>query len=202
WTPLVYAGLPLALSIAAGKLRMVAVVGVGAMLVLLNGSLPLGPERLLWTLPVVAAVGLQGWSLGYARRQGRAASSLGSVMLQCLTAGAGLLVAAALAREAALPGVRSWTPVQLVAAAGIVVLATAAAYPLYYRMLAVLEPAQAAGSQWLQTVVAVAEAAWLLGQRPRAAMAGAALMLVGCTVLLVRRDVGSESSGVEELGLR
>jgi drug/metabolite transporter (DMT)-like permease len=184
WTPLVYAGLPLGLWLAAGELRVPAILGVGAMLVLLNGSLPVSAGRLGWVLPIVAAVALQGWSLVYARRHLAAAGSLRGVAVQ-------LLVAAGMVRGALLlwpEAVRNeaWPGSSLGALCLLAVLGTAVAYPLYYRLLSTLEPGQLATSEWLQTLVAIAESAVLVHQRPGWAMIGAAGALVGCAAVVLR----------------
>jgi drug/metabolite transporter (DMT)-like permease len=191
WTPLIYAGLPLGLLLAAGELRIPAILGLGAMLVLLNGSLPLIPGRLAWVLLIVGAMALQGWSLIYARRHLAVASSLRGVMVQIMTAFWLLNLSEQLWPEPAadLPPSR-WPASSLEAMAALALLATSIAYPLYYRLLARFEPAQLAVSAWLQTLVAVGESAILLRQRPGWPMIGAAVILIGCATLLLRREDG------------
>ncbi len=195
WTPMIYAGLPLGLLLKAGELRMPAVLGVGAILIVLNGSLPLTAGKLLWVLPIAGAVLMQGWSLVYAQRHCAAASSLSGVMVQLATAALLLCAAIGIWHEAfaAQPLLR-WPASSLAALCLLAGLATAAAYPLYYRLLQTLEPAQLAVSEWLQTLVAIFESAVLMHQRPGWPMVGAAAVLIGCAVLLLRGDGGEAES--------
>jgi drug/metabolite transporter (DMT)-like permease len=189
WIPMIYAGLPLFLMLVAGELRTPAILGVGAMLILLNGSLPLTVGRLLWVLPIVGGVISQGWSLVYAQRHCAVASSLRGAMVQFMTAALLLWTATKLWPEA--PGAESllrWQASSLGVLSLIAGLATAVAYPLYYRLLQSLEPAQLAISEWLQTLVAISESAILLHVRPGWPMLGAAAVLVGCAVALLRGD--------------
>ncbi len=187
FAPLVYAGLPLALILAVGELRVPAIVGIGAMFVLLNGSLSLGPAKLFWALAIVAAVALQGWSLLHARRHLPAVASMRGCMLQLMTAALVLNLALALLPQhgGAHQPLRSWPSAPVAGLATLAVLGTALAYPLYYHLLARLEPAQLATSTWLQTLVAIAESALLLHQRPPWSMSVAAAVLVVCSAMLV-----------------
>ena len=187
FTPLVYAAMPLGLLLAAGELRGVAIVAMGAMLVLLNGSLPLTAGKLVWTLPLVLAVALQGWSLLYARRHYAAAASLAGITVQLSSAGLLLGMASLLLeRVPRLQPLQSWAVSALLALAALAIVGTAAAYPVYYRLLETLAPAQLASTAWLQTLVAVGESAWLLRQRPGWTMVGAAAVLLGCAYNLLR----------------
>lgn len=189
WTPMIYAGLPLVLLLTAGELRMPAVLGVGAMLILLNGSLPLTASKLLWVLPIAVAVLLQGWSLVYAQRHCAAASSLRGVIVQMVTAA--LLLWASVRVSHEVPGAQSplcWPVSSRAALCLLAGLATAIAYPLYYQLLEKLEPAQLVVSEWLQTLVAISESAALLHHRPGWPMVGASAVLIGCAVLLLQGE--------------
>jgi drug/metabolite transporter (DMT)-like permease len=187
-TPLIYAAMPLGLSLAVGKLRPAAIAAVGAMLVLLNGSFTLTAEKLIWALPTAVAVALQGWSLVYARRHLATASSLIGVGMQLLAAAAMLWIALQLQPERATPPLAHWPASSIAALAALAVLGTAAASPLDYQLLAHLEPAQVAVSEWLQILVAVGESAVLLGQQPGWTMIVAAFILVVCAIQLLRSD--------------
>ncbi len=184
WTPLMYAGLPLGLLLADGELRVPAILGVGAMLALLNGSLPVSARMLPWALPIVAAVALQGWSLVYARRHLAVAGSLRGIAVQLIAAA--VLVRAALLLWPEAAQNEGWPVSSLGALCLLAVLGTSVAYPLYYRLLSSLEPAQLATSEWLQTLVAIAESAVLLHQRPGWPMLGAAGALAGCAIVMLR----------------
>ncbi len=191
WTPLIYAGLPLGLLLAAGQLRPAAVLGLGAMLVVLNGSLPLSVGKLSWALLIVAAVALQGWSLLYARRHLAAVSTVRSVTVQLAVAACLLELALKSGLEPAGPIPLRYWPASALGALGLLaILATAIAYPLYYRLLTHFEPAQLATSAWLQTLAAVGESAALLRQRPGWPMLGAGCVLVACALILLHRETG------------
>jgi drug/metabolite transporter (DMT)-like permease len=187
WTPLLYAGLPLGLSMVAGELQVAAIVGVGAMFALLNGSLPLTAGKLFWALPTLGAVGLQGWSLLYVRRHLRVAVAPAGVAVQFAVA-AVVLGLCSLCMEPAPRIAATWNGATLIAFLALGVLATAAAYPFYYRLLGSFSPEQVSISQWLQTLVGVAEGAWILRQRPGWTMLTAAVALVSCAWLLLRDD--------------
>ena len=191
WTPLIYAGLPLGLVLAAGELRGAAVLGLGAMLVLLNGSFPLSTAKMLWALLIVAAVAMQGWSLIYASRRPAVTASVRGCMVQLMSALCLMEVALKLWPEAGAVPLRDWPAASVAALCLLAALATAFAYPAYYRLLRTMEPAQLATSAWLQTMVAVGESALLLRQRPGWAMMAAAFVLVGCTLLLLRQQQGA-----------
>jgi len=189
FVPLVYAALPLGLLLWSGELRAPAIVGLGAMLVLLNGSLPLNAAKLGWALPIVCAVALQGWSLVYARRHLAVAASLAGVIAQLLSAV--LILEASLRFWPEAHGVdalKQWSGSSLANLCVLAGFATAMAYPLYYRLLAQLEPGQLATSEWLQTLVAVGESAILLRQSPGWPMIGSACVLVACAALLLRQN--------------
>jgi probable blue pigment (indigoidine) exporter len=185
WTPLLYAALPLGLSIAAGELQFAAIAGAGAMFLLLNGSLPLTSAKLFWTLPTAAAVALQGWSLLYARKHLQTAAAPAGIVFQFATASI-VLGAASLVLEAPVRLAHIWPTSGVLALAALAIVATALAYPLYYRLLAFLAPSQITTSQWLQTLVSVAEGAYLLRQRPGWMMLASSITLVGCTHILLR----------------
>ncbi len=189
WVPMIYAALPLGLLLMAGDLRTPAILGMGAMLVLLNGSLPITAGRLPWILPIAGAVGLQGWSLVYAQRHCAAASSLGGVMVQLVAAAFLLRAMINLWHEPSLADSLLRRPVAPLGALCMLAgPATAVAYPLYYRLLQGLEPAKVAISEWLQTLVAICESAVLFHLRPSWMMIGAASVLVGCAALLLCGD--------------
>ena len=192
WAPLIYAALPLGLGVASGKLQAAAVVAVGAMLTLLNGSFPISGDKLLWVLPIAAAVALQGWSLGYAGENREAAGSIFGLFLQLLTATGMLLIAAFLFASHGSNHLRQRQT--MLAAVCIGALVYAAGYAMYYRLLQVYQPAQLATSQWLQTLVAVAESAWLLRRMPGPMMLASATLLLFCAWLILQPEPSSPLS--------
>ncbi len=194
WTPMLYAGLPLGLLLARGQVRSAAILGLGGMLLLLDGSLPVSSGKLLWALPVAAAVALQGWSLLYVRRSPAPASSLACMLVQMLTAvSATELVLRFWPEQAQGSPLQSWPASSLGALCFLAGPATAAAYPLYYRLLERLEPAQLAASAWAQTLIAVAESALLLRQPPGLPRIAAACLLVVCLASMLREEPGEQS---------
>ena len=185
WIPEVYACMPLGLALAAGELSAAAILGPCAMLVLLNGSLPLAPATLVWILPIGAAVALQGWSLCFVRRNPAAVLSLSSVLIQLGTASAALWVALTLVTEPASTPLRSWPASATAALCLLAALATALAYPLFYRLLRTLSPTQAAVCEWWQPLIAIGESGLLLHVRPGLPMILSALILILCSGLIL-----------------
>jgi drug/metabolite transporter (DMT)-like permease len=114
----------------------------------------------------------------------------GSVCVQMLCAGAILTL------RLALPGstraLHSAWPLRPEAAWGValVAAATGGGYLLFFSLLRVLPAAKVAAVQWLQTLVTVAESAWLFRQRPGWQMLLGALVSTGGLVLslLARED--------------
>lgn len=187
WTPLVYAAMPLMLDVAAGGLRTSGIVALGAMFTLLNGSLPLGAERLVWALPLLMAVALQGWALTYARKHLQAVLSPAGLFAQFQTAALVLLAFGRLQpSHGAMTATHLLSTSSLIAAATLGLVVNAAGYGLYYTLLRSLEPAQLAVTQWLQPLVAIGESAWMLGRTPGWMMSVAGLVLVTCTILRLR----------------
>ncbi len=184
WVPLLYAFLPL---LAAGSAWSPAmIVAIGAVLLLLGGTVPLTPMKLLWAVPALAGVALQAFALRYAARQLRGASAralLASLGLQCAVA-AGLLGVGSLFFDA-VPKVAppsQWSGFSLTGLLCLAIAGTALTYAGLYWLLArgTLAPWQAAVAQWLQTLLAVAESAALARTWPGWQSLAGALVLAGC----------------------
>jgi drug/metabolite transporter (DMT)-like permease len=114
-----------------------------------------------------------------------------SVFIQMVGAGAILAVIAAvvsLARGGPAQLLRGLWPLRADAAWGMALaaMATGGGYLLFFSLLRVLPAAKVAAVQWLQTLVTVAEAAWLFRQRPGWQMLVGALLATGSLVLLLR----------------
>ena len=188
WTPEIYACMPLGLALAAGELSTPAILGPCAMLVLLNGSLPLATTSLVWVLPIAAAVALQGGSLCFVRRRLLSVASLSALLVQLATASAGLCLTLVLVGEPAGVSLRFWPASSITALCLMAALGTALAYPLFYRLLRTLTPTQASVSEWLQPLTAICESALLLHARPGLPMILAALTLVLCSASILGRS--------------
>jgi drug/metabolite transporter (DMT)-like permease len=118
-----------------------------------------------------------------------AVSSLPGVIVQLLSAVSILEVSLRIWPETrGIEALKHWPGDSLAALCVLAGLATAVAYPLYYRLLAHLEPGQLATSEWLQTLVAIGESAILMRQYPGWPMIGAAGVLIICAGLLLRQS--------------
>lgn len=199
WVPFLYAFLPLGLAFAAEKWNPAMVVAVGAVLVLLNGTVPLVTDR----LPAAGLVLIAVVSQGFALRMGRKVlwgkqmcALLPSLGMQCfLVAVAMEVLSLFFDRAPRLAPWREWQTFSVLACCLLAVFATAIPYALLYWLLArsCLEPYQLATTQWLQTFVFSAESAWFARIVPQwlAWVAGAAI--VAATLLVILRNPGDEA---------
>jgi len=89
--------------------------------------------------------------------------------------------AAAVTWPASMP---SWRV--LAALAGLAVICTAAAFPLFFRLIAEVGPARASVITYINPAVAVALGVLVLGEQFTAAMAGAFVLILGGSVLATR----------------
>ena len=194
WAPLLYATMPLLLGLAQGQRSATTVVAIGAVLVLLNGTVPFAPSRLPWALLEFAAVGCQAGSLvaiaQYARGQALR-SVLGSLAVQCAMA-ATMLVVCSFAMEPAprLAPAGQWTTLSAAAVPVLGLGATALPYGVLYRLLAggELQPRQIAVTQWWQTLIMVVESGVFAHVRPPLALVLAAAVLVMCSLAELRPE--------------
>ncbi len=181
WTPLLYSFLPL---LTAGERWSPAMaIAPGAALLLLNGTVPFAPGKLVWVLLALFAVGLQAWALRYAARQLLGCSVAANLARATAVAGA-LLAFGSLVFD---PSPRLAPPTQWNAGAAgslllLSVFGTALPYAGLYALLAgdAYKPEQVAVTQWLQTMVMVGESAVLARAHPSWTLAGAAALLLGC----------------------
>ena len=189
WIPLLYAFLPLFTAGAAWSPAMI--VAVGAALLLLNGTVPLAPVKLLWAVPALAAVASQAYALRCVARLLPGFSTravLGSLAMQCAFA-ACFLGAASLLFDPAprLASLSQWSAPSAAAALYLAVAGTALAYAgLYWLLAHGCAPQQAAVTQWLQTLLVVAESAALAHAWPGLQSLAAAAVLAGCAWFLLR----------------
>lgn len=194
WVPLLYALLPLVTAFSSGRWSPVLVVPMGAVLVLLNGTVPFTWNQwnqwnqAAWAIPVLGAVGSQAFALRFAATHLHGVSLrglLGSMALQSVVAAAFLVLGSTLFD----PSLRlAWTaiPASLLPA----LLGTALPYALLYRLLALDEvaPYQAATAQWLQVLIAVLEGAAVARVWPSWQSFAAALAILVCTWIAFQRE--------------
>lgn len=181
WIPLLYALLPL---LAAGERWSPAMaIAPGAVLLLLNGTVPFAPGKLVWALPALVAVGLQAWALRYAARHLAGCSVARNLAPPCALAAA-LLVIGSLVLDPSprIAPAAQWTSGSVGSLVLLSILGTALPYAGLYALLAgeAYRPEQAAVAEWLQTLVMVGESAVLARAHPSWALAGAAVLLLGC----------------------
>ncbi len=194
WVPLLYAAMPLLLGLARGRWAPAQVGAVGAVLVLLHGTVPFAPGKLRWVLPAFAAVAFQAWSLVFVARRMRGLAPrpvLGSLSVQCALAAA-MLAGCSLLLDP-VPRLAPWAQWTALSRAALPVLALGAAalpYGAVYGLLAAgeLEPRQVAVGQWWQTLVMVGESAFFAHARPSPVLLLAAAALVGCSVAELRPE--------------
>ena len=188
WTPLLYSFMPLLLAFAGEGWTPAMIAAPGAVLVLLNGTVPFTTEKLLWAVPVLAAVGLQAWSLRYAAAHlpGRA---VGRSLAAQLAVAAALLACMSLLLDPRplVGGLASSVSAALV---GLALLGTAVPYAGLFFLLQQgrLRPEQIAVAQWLQTLFAVGESAFFVRAHPSTAVYAAAGALLVCTYAVLRRS--------------
>jgi len=190
WVPLLGALLPLFTAFSLGRWSPVTVVPVGAVLVLLNGTVPFTWSKAIWAVPVLAAVGLQAFAFQFAARQLRGVSACGllrSMACQSMAAAA-LLVLCSVLFDAS-PRFAWAVPASLLPA----ILGTALPYALLYFLLArgVMAPHQAATTQWLQFLVAVLEGAALARVWPSWQSCAAILAVLVCTGIVLQPEENS-----------
>ena len=188
WTPLLYSLLPLLLAFAGEGWIPAMIVAPGAVLTLLNGTVPFTPAKLVWTTPVLAAVGLQAWTLRYAavHLPGRAwprALAIQLALAAVLLGGASLLLDPQ--PRLSLPTLSSFAALAVSA-----LLGTAIPYAGLFFLLSErrLRPEQIAVSQWMQTLFVVAESAILVRAHPPSAVYAAGAVLLVCAGLVLSRN--------------
>ncbi len=191
WAVLLYALLPLFTAFSVSRWSPAMVVPVGAMLVLLNGTVPLIWSKAVWAVPVLAAVGLQAFALRFAGRQLRNSSMRGllfSMALQSIVAAALLALGSALFDP--LPRL-AWAVIR--ASLLPALLAAALPYALFYRLLAGgrIAPHQAATTQWLQFLVTVLEGTAAARVWPSWQSWAAILTVLVCTGIVLQPEDNS-----------
>ena len=197
WVPLLYAFLPL---LAAGSAWSPAmIVAGGAVFLLLNGTVPLSTGKLIWAAPALAAVASQAFALRYAVRllPGSCARAvLRSLAIQCAFA-AGLLGPASLLFDPAprIAPLSQWGALPAAAALYLAIPGTALAYAGLYWLIArgACAPQQAAVTQWLQTLLVVAESAALAHTWLGLQSLAAAAVLAGCIWFVLRAPYADQT---------
>ena len=204
WTLMLYSAMPLILALAEGELRMPAVLAPCAMLVLLNGSLSFNFETCAWAGLSLAAVLMQTFALLFAVRHLRGMSKARIVRSVAAQSGwAALLVgvaSAALEPAPRIAALASWNAPAFASLAALVLLTTAAAYPLYYMLLASYKPSQLAVTQWFQLLIAISESAFLLGEHPPTRVLSAGAVLIVLAVIMLRTSEDNSAASQSLLG--
>ena len=185
WTPLLYSLMPLMLAFTEAGWTPAMAVAPGAVLVLLNGTVPFVAAKLVWALPVLAAVGLQAYALRLLRRVYGSRALTRSLGFQLLLA-AVVLAAASLAFD---PPPRAGVTAS---SASILLLHALLAVALPYSGLVFLltrgtfTPAQVAATQWIQTLAAAGTSLVLTRAHPPVAALLAAGVLLVCLLSTLR----------------
>ncbi len=199
WTPLLYAAMPLLLTLVSGAWSPAMILAIGLVLVLLNGTVPLEMQKLPWVLVALAAVASQACALHLAagmlpKRSLRQLA--GSLMLQLASASVVLaLLSLFLDPHPRIAPVAQWSALQFSSLALLSVFGTAGAYLLLLWLLArtVLSPAEIATTQWLQTLITVVESALFAHYLPPPLSLIAAAVLLGCVATVLRGGITEEA---------
>jgi drug/metabolite transporter (DMT)-like permease len=200
----IFAAVPLMVASSSARTRSLlplCVAGFAGIALVVADALTLTWRALPVLLAVVAAAVVIAAMLVFAQST-FADSALGksvrnhtvplaaSVCIQMLCAGALLAIAALISlTSAGSPQVlHGLWPLDADGRWGIALgaMVTGGGYLLLFSVLRVLPAAKVAAVQWLQTLVTVAEAAWLFGQRPGWQMLLGALVAMGSLVLLLQ----------------
>jgi drug/metabolite transporter (DMT)-like permease len=196
--PVFYAAMPLAALFfsrkADGATIPAMAIGMGGVACLTGQAINFSSGQIYGMLLLGAAVLLGAFSLNYGKASIRPGSFLlssaiqcavASVLLVCLSGASGQLHAA------------SWlafrnrqSSVQLIALA---VAESGIGLPLLYWLIARIESWQAATLQWMVTLAAVAEAAWVLRARPTLEMSAGAVAVLGAVLWVMRQGSGPET---------
>jgi drug/metabolite transporter (DMT)-like permease len=170
-----------------GKAIPAIVIGIGGIALLVAPGLSTSTGQLKGTLSVVVAVASGAYSLHYARKHLGHHDLRVSVAIQFAVA-AVALGALSVATEHNHP--TSWNGQAALSLLILAIAVSGTTLPLLYWLLRKLEAWQAATLQWIATLVAVAESAWLLHVRPYAESWIGAAMIVGATVWLLSQSTG------------
>jgi len=195
----IYAAMPLAALLISGQGSGVEipglVVGIGGVALLVAQGLSTSTMQLVGGGLLAASVLLQAWSFIYAKRRLKTGSLLASVAIQFGVAAAlvGILSAAT---ERMTMEVTGQSVVSLLVLAVVV---SGTILPLLYWLLTQMSAWRVAALEWMATLVAVAEGAWLLRARPSAEMWLGAVVVVITTIWLLRRE---RSGGSETVTLQ
>jgi drug/metabolite transporter (DMT)-like permease len=165
WSLLALGAVPVLLAIGGQGQISTAVCGFGGVLLLLANNLTIHPAQLPWLLCPLAAATILAFTLtrAAAMREQLAGRSLGAALFVQVTVAAALTAAAAAVIERQP---LAWSAGQAVGLAVGALLATVAAYVVFYWLLLRAGPARMAMLQWVQLLVAIAESALLAATRP------------------------------------
>jgi len=168
------------------------VIGLGGVALLVAQGLSFSATQWKGVASIVCAVVLGAFSLNYAKTRLRHFDLLASVSMQfaCAAAFVGLLSAFIERGKQAV-----WSQ-DAVLSLLILAVFSGLSLPLMYWLLFELESWQVASLQWTATLIAVAEAAWLLRAWPSMDMWAGAALIVGATLWLLRGTGIRESEAV------
>ena len=163
---------------ASSRARNAVICGMGGVALLVSGALSTSPAQIPRAAVILAVVAVQALSLVYAKKRLAEVHPLATATVQLAT-GAVLLAILSMSVEHAAPWqwkMSAFLPLLLSA------IASGIALSLLYWLLQRVEPHQAATLQWSQSLVAVAEAALLLHERPPLTAALGAVVVLGSLI--------------------
>lgn len=159
------------------------VIGAGGVAFLAGQGIAFSLDQFGGVLLLGGAVVLGAWSLTYARKRILRGTILASTAIQCGTAAVLLLF---LSGTGGTPFRVRWAADSVMSLTALAAAEGAIAFPLLFVLLAEMEAWQAASLQWMATLVAMAEAGFLLRARPTLQMGAGTAMILGAIVWVMR----------------
>lgn len=197
-----YSSMPLAAMFLSGRgnpgFIFAMAAGMGGVAFLVDQGISYSEMQLGGLGLLGVGVLLGAFSLNYGKAKIRMESILLSSAIQCAVASLILACLSGVTGEFHTPQwTRSWNGQSVFVLVALAAIEGSIAIPLLYWLLAKVESWQAAALQWLATLVAVAEAAWYLREKPTLEMCAGAAVILGAVVWLTGRAGRPETVTLE-----
>lgn len=173
--------------VASGAIP-VLVIGIGGVAFLVANGVSMSGAQAGGIVLILCSVALGAFSLNYAKAHLRRPDLLVSVAIQFAVA-AVLLAAASAVIESHQPAFWNRDALASLLILGIVI--SASTLPVVYWLLSEWQAWQVASLQWVATLGAVGESAWLLRARPSLEIWAGAAIVIGATVWLLQNDAST-----------
>ena len=195
-TAVIYAALPFIIFLASGAADSTVmkplVLGLSGIVITVSNALSMSLFQIRGAILLAISILLSALSLIYAKKRLAGENLLQASAIQC---GVAAIFCAGLSVFFEHPSVSYLRADGLVSAISLAVFSSGVALPLYYWLLTRWEAEQVATSQWIITLVAIAEAAVILREKvPAVVGVGAAIVIVSLGWTLT--SSGSDKSAV------